>query len=697
MLITRNKFDEFKKLEEQGILPSHEEFKELSEIVKKKFFDSVVSNLRFQAESMKETDILELLNNLRFTIKPHVELDPDPGISYISRDRKYIDISLMDVSRSVAVSKFAAIILAGSEREGDIAYNIGFNYAQEIARFLDHGDKPLWPSVDYNQLDIHPSYQEGLKEYSSYIHWEYLTWLLLHEMGHHVLQHFDDSDEESLEQLRQKEKEAEIWAFDRMNTLGYSLPLVYNYMLANTAFEIIRFNAEAIIAEAIPSETESAHLSWNTRTQIMQDYLEQVSPVNNKWIFLNFSSMAKGHRTDSEIFVTYNLIYPLTIEKQGNLCYLTIEEGKTEFLYIMVIEYENDEAHLYSLNIEGYYIHIKNPFAFSPEVKVSISIAKGDRINPPQLDYTNPNDAVLFSDVDEKFEYNFIMNRFSIAAIYDYEKMGIKIRDMQEISYVELMSEQFTKMDLSQNQQSIAKKIVNDSLNAQRELMLQCGKGLLSLEKLAEKNGLLSVQMNENLKREIGELNLTKYRDLISKDQFFKLGMNVLEDKQTKNLDEFKENSNIVSFRGAELFKLEVKVLKEIENLTQLTFSSVISIGDNTQMGFTSNRMRVTGIGLYKCRLTSIPESTGFLSELRVLNLGFNSIRDLPIFFVTLPKLRTLNLEFNQTIFSIPEVIMKMLNLKELNLIGTMASLNPSGDTKKQIRQLKKKGINVKH
>ena len=88
-----------------------------------------------------------------------------------------------------------------------------------------------------------------------------------------------------------------------------------------------------------------------------------------------------------------------------------------------------------------------------------------------------------------------------------------------------------------------------------------------------------------------------------------------------------KENAKkIAPFRDAHIAQYEAEVLQEIEQLTNMQFTKVNLIERETQMGFTIEKKRVTGINLYNCGVSMLPESLTQLKSLQNLYLYGNKL-----------------------------------------------------------------------
>ncbi|MHA1281925.1 MAG: leucine-rich repeat domain-containing protein [Promethearchaeota archaeon] len=121
----------------------------------------------------------------------------------------------------------------------------------------------------------------------------------------------------------------------------------------------------------------------------------------------------------------------------------------------------------------------------------------------------------------------------------------------------------------------------------------------------------------------------------------------------------------MVNFRGTKIHKFEVYALSELESLTGKGFKPVNEIKWYTKMGFTVSNNFVTGIGLYDCGLTNLPESIGNLKSLEIFNLDSNQLTTLPESIGNLKSLEYLSL-YNNKLTTLPQSIGNLSSLKEL-------------------------------
>jgi len=125
--------------------------------------------------------------------------------------------------------------------------------------------------------------------------------------------------------------------------------------------------------------------------------------------------------------------------------------------------------------------------------------------------------------------------------------------------------------------------------------------------------------------------------------------------------------SEIVSFKSAQIPQFEADMLQEVEKQLNKEFTKVGKVEWETRMGFTAENNRITGIGLYKCGLSTLPESIGNLSSLQTLFLNGNQLTTLPESIGNLSSLQTLVLNGNQ-LTTLPESITRLTSLQSLDL-----------------------------
>ena len=85
----------------------------------------------------------------------------------------------------------------------------------------------------------------------------------------------------------------------------------------------------------------------------------------------------------------------------------------------------------------------------------------------------------------------------------------------------------------------------------------------------------------------------------------------------------------MADYNGEELAEEEVKALEELEELIREEIPLVEEIEDRT-FGYTTKEGEITGISLFNKWLKKIPESVIKLTSLKQLNLSSNSAETFP-------------------------------------------------------------------
>ncbi len=153
------------------------------------------------------------------------------------------------------------------------------------------------------------------------------------------------------------------------------------------------------------------------------------------------------------------------------------------------------------------------------------------------------------------------------------------------------------------------------------------------------------------------------------------------------------------NFKGAQIPQYEINVLEQIEKSLDKEFEHVPETELGTKMGFTTRDQNVSGIGLNKCDIYSLPKSLKFLVGVKSLMLSNNNLLTLPKTIGKLISLEQLEITYNNLtqlpksigyftslrilriqnnlLPSIPESIGNLVSLKFLNLKDNRISALP--------------------
>ncbi|MHA1370147.1 MAG: leucine-rich repeat domain-containing protein [Promethearchaeota archaeon] len=121
-----------------------------------------------------------------------------------------------------------------------------------------------------------------------------------------------------------------------------------------------------------------------------------------------------------------------------------------------------------------------------------------------------------------------------------------------------------------------------------------------------------------------------------------------------------------MDYHGTQLIARDYSVMVDLEHLIGEPIPKVSKVEHDT-FGFVAEDGHVVQLGLYKKRLTSLPETIGNLQSLTYLNLHGNLLTSIPQTIGNLKSLETLNL-WNNQLKSLPETIGNLKSLKELDI-----------------------------
>ena len=90
---------------------------------------------------------------------------------------------------------------------------------------------------------------------------------------------------------------------------------------------------------------------------------------------------------------------------------------------------------------------------------------------------------------------------------------------------------------------------------------------------------------------------------------------------QSPRKEEEERLKKFVFFKSRKIPQFEADVLQAFESQLGKQFTPVNRANCNTQMGFSVGRREVTGIGLYNCGVSTLPESVINITSLKTLSV----------------------------------------------------------------------------
>lgn len=494
MLITREQFKTLKRAQLSGDLPTREELKKLSTWVAQSWLDPVISNLRFMGGNDK--NLLLWLDLFRLDINSHIELEPEP-VSYIDGEYSIVAVSICDIMKAQYCANIAALAgISTVESLEELFQKIGFAYGQDLAAAISKGQRPPWPSLDITQLGLSFEHVEGVREMSNRALVHYITWLILHEIGHHQLNHLSndaDNKQKSIHDFRQEEIDADLWAFKYMNTIAYSLPILKWFLLSLNMTEEI----DTIAGQTIP-ESQSDHPRWSTRLGVLEDFIEHNMPTLSKWIYFGCAGMATDMRTGQQQFSKFELMIPGNPKEMGTVMGFYYVNGE---LTLVATEYVDGCAYLYARDVDTYLLlHMKKPFEFSSEVDIYMA-GKENGFN------------------------RLKMERWSFSDILNEERSGLTMRSLMDLSALETMTHPIREIEENPDMSAEIEQLIAGFLADQGDIILRYNKGKISPQQFNTEWQNITAEAQDKLKAKLGDDKFEQYQKKIESNAAYQLGM----------------------------------------------------------------------------------------------------------------------------------------------------------------------------
>ncbi len=291
--------------------------------------------------------------------------------------------------------------------------------------------------------------------------------------------------------------------------------------------------------------------------------------------------------------------------------------------------------------------------------------------------FNNIDDVPILVKKEIGIKFDFFDFQKNIQGIFKKILKKLKKEDGKEPSKPLEISKGRKKCDYLIN---LGKRYF-DSKNYQEALMnLQkaqkiCDGELFDSELIIEIDGLLR-QVEDKMNKEAEEkARKEEAEKKARKEEAEKKARKEEAEKKAKKEAEEKAKK-IVPFKDAKIPQFEADILQELENQLGKQFSLVNKVEWDTKMGFSVENQRITGIGFYKCGISTLPESIGSLSSLQTLNLWGNELTTLPESISNLKSLKYLNLSGNQ-FSTLPESIGNLKSLQTLDLPSNQLTTLP--------------------
>jgi hypothetical protein len=186
----------------------------------------------------------------------------------------YVDVIFLDNLEGVA--DFGGLLLTGINEVTPVIGAVRDSYARLLAQAKMRGEPAPPFEFKLSAVNLKRGLDVMASRFSSEVRDAGFAWMMLHEVAHHVL-HFDREPPQSKKDQQSLELEADIWAFDMMENLGYGLASVRAALTALEFGEQLRSRA----GFGQP-ESDSDHPSWSTRRKQLEALHDTSLPPHSR-------------------------------------------------------------------------------------------------------------------------------------------------------------------------------------------------------------------------------------------------------------------------------------------------------------------------------------------------------------------------------------------------------------------------------
>lgn len=336
---------------------------------------------------------------------------------------------------------------------------------------------------------------QSIKQVGAVIRLDIAIWAIVHEISHHILGHTKKGNEVPLSQRRLAELDADLYSFGIMKELGFSLKNIHSYFHFREMMKplLIPYGFEVV------EEERNTHPSWRTRSDALDNYMKQILPLKAQWISFRTDKFTSSLEGGEYALTSFHLLFPGEPEGWLNHGLLTTND-KT---FQVGVEFEKGQAHLYSRIIDSgdvMHIIVEDPYNFASRVHIT---KKG---RPKR------SNSFIF-ERDSLFTWHGLTTDFK----------GTKISEIFAIPQKDLMLSLAKKMAPENSVFPALESIISDAVNKEGEVFLNYMKGEISHDKYFETLHALSDKFANDMKRQIGSEEFSKFLSVYLESPLSKL------------------------------------------------------------------------------------------------------------------------------------------------------------------------------
>ncbi len=317
-------------------------------------------------------------------------------------------------------------------------------------------------------------------------------------------------------------------------------------------------------------------------------------------------------------------------------------------------------------------------------LKVSNSIKMEQMRDMLDLDTKTFNKKIL----DWAEEFDFILDRDYIIINKNTVESFINQLDKQFEAWDKMETTKIGKVEGFESNNVVqleaqSLKVEEEDLEAKNNLEKEAEKKARreAIER-ENKSIVINAQQKFNKRQWNEAINLFKKSKEICSQQGWSDGISYAEkmilEAEEKIREAEERAKKILPFKGTQISQFEADILQELENQLNKQFNFVTKFEERTKMGFCVENNQITGIGLYDCDISILPESISNLKSLQKLELSANKLTTLPESIGNLSSLEELEFNDNKCCLALIEEIFLHFLLFFLFLFLFFFSLFPS-------------------
>jgi hypothetical protein len=263
--------------------------------LRKVIITPAVQNLR--VASVRDPNLAPWLDLLKLVTPLSVETGPN-ALARMDNGMPVVQIDMMFILKCFGISDMAGVYMSNPSEKTMFA--MGKQYGLKLGESIKKDDSSPVITLNLDNLNLGPAQRVSAESMGNLAFGSVIQWVILHEIGHHQLRHFDRNPKD-LTESREWELAADTWAIQKMQQLGYGLdPLL-------ASMEMFELDDELRRSGGLIKPVElSTHPSWNQRVANLKRFDAKKPSSFGNWICIaEVSSDAS-----TGVFFTNELLIP---------------------------------------------------------------------------------------------------------------------------------------------------------------------------------------------------------------------------------------------------------------------------------------------------------------------------------------------------------------------------------------------------